>query len=88
MGESKTSIANMVGEIIGADENNVLVRFNPWTFSGADDLVGRFFRELAATLGKEEGALGKVAGHAGALSTVAGFIPGVGGTAASVVAAA
>lgn len=54
-GSGKTSIANMVGEIIGADETSVLVRFNPWMFSGADDLVGRFFSELAATAARKRG---------------------------------
>lgn len=91
-GSGKTSIANMVGEIIEADDTTVLVRFNPWMFSGAHDLVGSFFSELAAKLGKEEGTLrkvgSKVAGYAGALSTVAGFIPAVGGTASSLLAAA
>jgi predicted KAP-like P-loop ATPase len=81
----------MAAEIIDADEASVVVHFNPWMFSGAEDLVGRFFGELAATLGKQEGKLrnvaSRVAGYAGALSGIAGFIPAVGGTAASALAA-
>ena len=90
-GSGKTSILNMAAEFIGDDDDSVVVHFNPWMFSGAEDLVGRFFGELAATLGKQEGKLrnvaSRVAGYAGALSGIAGFVPAVGGTAASALAA-
>ncbi len=60
-GSGKTSIGNMVAEAIEIDEDSVVVRFNPWMFSGAEDLIGRFFGELAATLGKREAKFRTVA---------------------------
>ena len=52
-GSGKTSILNMVAETLNDDVDAVAVlRFNPWLFSSADDLVARFFRELSAQLGQ------------------------------------
>ena len=87
-GSGKTSLANLVIE--GLDpEHHLPVRFNPWVFSGTEDLIGRFFRELANRLGKHEGPLRKVASrlgsYAGVLSGSAGLIPGVGSTASTLL---
>ena len=52
-GSGKTSLLNMVAETIGTDEAAIAVlRFNPWLFGAADDLVTRFFGELSAQLGQ------------------------------------
>jgi len=79
-------------DAVGAEGRDIVLSFNPWMFTGAEDLVGRFFGELAAALGKREGKLRDVAAHvtryAGALAGIAGFVPGVGGTAASLLRAA
>ena len=43
----------MVAETLEDDRDAVAVlRFNPWLFGSADDLVARFFRELSAQLGR------------------------------------
>src|ERR1044071_6743324 len=34
-----------------ADEQPVIMRFNPWWFSGSENLVKHFFDQLLATLG-------------------------------------
>src|SRR5215208_1962060 len=50
----KTSILNMVDEVLTDEHENVLVlRFNPWLFSGTEQLVARFFEELGAQLLEE-----------------------------------
>ena len=52
-GSGKTSVLNMVSETLEADGAAcAVVRFNPWLFGSADDLVTRFFRELSAQLGQ------------------------------------
>ena len=53
-GSGKTSVLNMVAEALQEDGDAIAVlRFNPWLFSNADDLVIRFFRELSAQLGQD-----------------------------------
>ena len=50
-GTGKTSVLNMAAEAFGDDdEATAVLRFNPWLFSGADDLMTRFFNELGAQL--------------------------------------
>lgn len=90
-GSGKTSLANMVIE--GLDpEHHLAVRFNPWVFSGTEDLIGRFFGELMNRLGKNPGPLRNIASrlgsYAGALSGGAGLIPGVGSTASTLLRSA
>lgn len=51
-----------------------IVRFNPWNFSGQENLVRAFFGELAAQIDAEpEGALKK------AMNRLAGYLPSVAG---------
>lgn len=91
-GSGKTSIANLVVDELAAIADAAVVRFNPWLFSGTHDLVGRFFGELAATLGQGDSRLKKVASkvarYAGGLADVASFVPVVGGPTAAVLTAA
>lgn len=48
-GSGKTSILNMVEEALAEAHPEILVvRFNPWLFSGAEQLAEHFFEELAA----------------------------------------
>ncbi len=50
-GSGKTSLLNMTAEALEEDfENIVVLRFNPWLFSGTEHLVAVFFEELAAQL--------------------------------------
>ena len=52
-GSGKTSVLNMVAETLEDDRNSTAVlRFNPWLFGSANDLVTRFFHELSAQLGQ------------------------------------
>ncbi|MCY4615566.1 MAG: P-loop NTPase fold protein [Chloroflexi bacterium] len=52
-GSGKTSVLNMVAETLVDDEpTTAVLRFNPWLFGGAADLVSRFFGELSAQLGE------------------------------------
>ena len=50
-GSGKTSILNMVAEVL-EDETITVLRFNPWLFGGTTELVTRFFQELSAQLGE------------------------------------
>ena len=51
-GSGKTSVLNMVAETLEADgDATAVLRFNPWLFGSATDLVTRFFHELSAQLG-------------------------------------
>ena len=50
-GSGKTSILNMVAEVL-EDETIAVLRFNPWLFGGTNELVTRFFQELSAQLGQ------------------------------------
>jgi predicted KAP-like P-loop ATPase len=89
-GSGKSSIANLVEEHLGADERAVVVRFDPWFFSGTTDLLGCFFAELAAAIGKYDGLkplASKISGYAAVLSNVAGVVPGVGGALAALLKA-
>jgi hypothetical protein len=58
-GSGKTSFVNLASSDLDAGSAAYL-EFNPWMFSGADQLVERFFNELAAQL-KPEPQLGRVA---------------------------
>ncbi len=49
-GSGKTSVLQMVEEVVTERSDIVALQFNPWLFSGADQLVGRFLDELAAQL--------------------------------------
>lgn len=52
-GFGKTSILNMVDEGLTKDAKAHVIWFNPWMFSGTEQLLGQFFRELAAQLGNK-----------------------------------
>lgn len=52
-GSGKTSVLNMLADRIG--ESTTVVRFEPWLFSSADQLVARFFGELAGQLTRLRG---------------------------------
>ena len=62
-GSGKTSLLNMVGDALDNDANAIVVlRFNPWLFGGASDLLTRFFGELSTQLGQNDNeAIKKVA---------------------------
>ena len=50
-GSGKTSILNMLEDrLVLYAPDAVVVRFDPWIFSGRDDLINQFFRELKRTI--------------------------------------
>ena len=83
-GSGKTSVLNMVAETLEDDDDApAVLRFNPWLFGGANDLVTRFFRELSAQLGQDRferlkdvaNALSELGQSLAPLSPIAGTIP-------------
>ena len=54
-GSGKTSVLNMVAETLECEgPMTAVLRFNPWLFGSADELVTRFFRELSTQLGESK----------------------------------
>jgi predicted KAP-like P-loop ATPase len=62
-GSGKTSLVNLVKHALEPDAQAAIVDFNPWMFSGAEQLVEAFFTELSAQLKLKEGRLGSIAGE-------------------------
>ena len=68
-GSGKSSLLNLLGgELTAAgdkDEHSpIVVRFDPWNFSGLDQLIAMFFRELEIGVGREENQIAKNIGRA------------------------
>jgi hypothetical protein len=57
-GAGKTSVVNMAVGPLAEDPGYRVVRFNPWLFSGAPQLVEHFFAEISSQL-REAGRRGK-----------------------------
>ena len=54
-GSGKTSVLYMVEETLRNESpETIVLRFNPWLFGGAHDLLVRFFSELSAQLGSNK----------------------------------
>lgn len=60
-GCGKTSLVNLIRGELGRGTPLAILDFNPWMFSGAEQLVERFFGELAAQLRIRGGKLEKLA---------------------------
>jgi hypothetical protein len=60
-GSGKTSLINLVRTELEKQPATPILDFNPWLFSGADQLIESFFEELAAQLRVKEGKLNAVA---------------------------
>lgn len=75
-GSGKTSILNMTVDALG--DRALVVQFNPWLFSGTEDLLGMFFREVGKQLGEGTDALkelgAKLADYGRVLSPLAAFV--------------
>lgn len=77
-GCGKSSLLNLISEQL--HEKVTLVRFNPWLFSGTDQLLSRYFRELSMELsgGKEErlqAICQALDTYAGSLSSLLSIVP-------------
>ena len=60
-GSGKTSLINLARFQLAKDPATPVLDFNPWMFSGAEQLVGSFFRELSAQLNLKSGRLQGIA---------------------------
>lgn len=85
-GSGKTSLINMIAEEAQLRSDAVVLKFNPWVFSGTEQLVGYFFRELGAQFSERKNdrlaAIGaSLKKYAGLFGSFAQFIPTVGGVA-------
>ena len=53
-GSGKTSILNMTVDYLEKNKSNenpiIIIRFNPWWFSGQNQLIKQFFKEFTTTL--------------------------------------
>lgn len=80
-GSGKSSLLNMLGRALEKG-GAVVVPFNPWLFSGTEQLVSQFFAELSAELQLNSDAKTKAVGEAlatyGGLLAPLKFIPVVG----------
>lgn len=82
-GSGKTSLINLIRHDLAQDPPVPVLDFNPWMFSGAEQLVESFFVELASQLRlKEESRLGVIAAEIeayGELLSPLSLLPFVGG---------
>jgi hypothetical protein len=73
-GTGKSSVLNMVKEDLAETSAVVTVDFNPWLFSGTEELLSRFFGELARQLRLKDSRAQGIAqlfdDYAGALSAL------------------
>jgi hypothetical protein len=51
-GSGKTSLINLMEEALSGEDSIPVLHFNPWMFSSTDQLVDRFFSEMASQLGQ------------------------------------
>jgi hypothetical protein len=82
-GSGKTSLLNMTAEALEENSEDIVVlRFNPWLFSGTEHLVGIFFEELGAQLSERSDERLKAAGEAleryGRYLGMLRVVPGIG----------
>lgn len=77
-GAGKTSVLNLVTYFLEqkpAEQQPIIVRFNPWWFSGNEDLTRRFFAQLRAVLGESHLLAENVADKIEDFADVAAQIP-------------
>lgn len=81
-GSGKTSVINMIEEELSTSERVIPLRFDPWLFSGTDQLFQAFFDRMAAQLQiSKHDSVKRVANGLekyGAVLAKAGAIPHVG----------
>lgn len=85
-GSGKTSILNLIDECVTERSETIVLWFNPWLFSGTEQLVVRFLQELSAQLEEKAKAardeqlrvIGeRIAGY-GEVLVPLGWVPAVG----------
>lgn len=81
-GSGKTSVLNLVAQELRTD--TVILRFNPWLFTGSEQLIAQFFREISTQLFFQKGekfrSIAKgLDRYASGLAPFMGVIPTFGG---------
>jgi predicted KAP-like P-loop ATPase len=77
-GLGKTTLLNFVEHHVRADpdaDDPIVIRFNPWWFSGRDDLLRCFFEQFTAAVSERPAKLRQVAENASRLAKFFGRIP-------------
>jgi KAP family P-loop domain len=77
-GSGKTSLLNLIDERLGQEPDTLVVRFNPWYFSGTEQLLQHFFSEMGGQLEEKSERLKDVGAwlkRYGALLTPLRFVP-------------
>jgi hypothetical protein len=77
-GSGKTSLLNLIDERLGELPDTIVVRFNPWYFSGTEQLLQHFFSEMGGQLEEKSVKLKEVGAwlkRYGALLTPLRFVP-------------
>lgn len=87
-GSGKTSVLNMVENELSLNEHVVVVWFNPWLFSGTNDLVEQFFSEIAAQIVENQPSNEKGKQVAGTISNWLRRLQGVAQTGGTAIAQA
>lgn len=87
-GSGKSSFVNLMREQFAAEPTVTTIDFNPWMFSGTQQLVDHFFREIAAALRNESASkFGKVADWLDEYGDELGAVAALGGPLGSAIAA-
>lgn len=83
-GSGKTSILNLAKKELEKNDNAAVIQFNPWLFSGTEQLMGRFITTLSAELRLRPqlglADVGKLLDAYGALIGPLAVVPTVGST--------
>jgi KAP-like P-loop domain-containing protein len=77
-GSGKTSLLNLIDERLSEQPDAIVVRFNPWYFSGTEQLLQHFFSEMGGQLEEKSPKLKEVGAwlkRYGALLTPLRFVP-------------
>ncbi len=76
-GEGKSTVLNFLEKELKIDDDLILVRFNPWSFSYEENILTNFYHTLATALeqklSKNIEKIGKLFGDFGSLASVAGI---------------
>src|SRR5579859_3342796 len=77
-GSGKSTLLNFITHFLrerGGDDAPVVVRFNPWWFSGAETLPRKFFEQIQAQVGSNRRLPDSVRNQLGALASAYGKTP-------------
>ncbi len=73
-GSGKTTFLNFLAHYLKKDDSIIIVKFNPWWFSGKENLLLQFFNTINAALGKDGSKLEKVTKHLKIFSRILGIL--------------